>query len=65
MTLMEAAICVVVNNMEMFRLTITKSFKTEELGTNPFMMFFYIEESRDKPLDVVCVGSFQNKEWEV
>ena len=36
------------------RLTIMKSFKTEELGINSFMMSFYIEESRDKPLDVVC-----------
>ena len=45
----------------MFRLTIMKSCKSEELGTNLFKMSFYIEDSRDKPLDVVCVGSFQNK----
>ena len=39
---------------KMFRLTIMKSFNTEELGNNPFMMSFYIEESRVKPLDIVC-----------
>ena len=44
MTPMEAAICGVVDSMEMFRLTIMDSFKPEDLGTNPFMMSFYIEE---------------------
>ena len=62
MTPMEAAISGVVDKMEVVRLTIMKSFKTEELVNNPFMMSFYIKESRDNPLSVVCLGSFQSED---